>query len=113
MIVLGIALAALALSLFSLARAWVPPQTRGVLELQGRVEDLEFALADVRQRLTKRARAEGADNARGAFKERRAASDTLLEQAAAVVDAAKTARDTGSADVVSMDKASLRALYAL
>jgi hypothetical protein len=104
-----IALAALTLALFALARVYVPPQSRRVMELTERVSDLEWAYERQSERLTKHNRAEGAENARGAFKARRAATDTLLEQAAAVVDAAKTAG--ASADVVPMDKAALRARY--
>jgi hypothetical protein len=107
----GFAIAAVILSLFSLARTWVPPQRRNVADLQGRIEDCEYALADVRDRLTKRARSDGAENARGVFKERRAATDKLLEQAASIVDAAQTAGAAPGAEVFPMDKASLRARY--
>ena len=102
---------ALALSLFSLARAWRPPQTRKVIELTGRVEDLEFAYEQTSQRMTKRARTEGADTARAAHKEKTATTQALLDHARAVVETAQRSGAAPGTEVVPFDKAALRARY--
>jgi hypothetical protein len=113
---LGIATAALALSLFSAWRSIIPPQTRLVATLQGRVEDLEFALADVRDRLTKRARAEGADESRDKLKRKRTVAEQALQEAAAVLEAAQTAGAQASPgpslpDDPAVVKARLRSIH--
>lgn len=78
-----------ALSVLSLIRCYIPPQRRSHLELVGRVEDLEFAHDEVRQRLTKRAKAENMDKARTAHEARAERRDQIESEAAAILDAAK------------------------
>lgn len=89
MIELGIACVALMLSAVALIRSYVPPQTRRVAELTANVADLQHAVDTFGSRLTGWKRAEGMEEARGAFKTRRAASDKLLNEAAAVLEAVK------------------------
>ena len=113
MLDLVVAVIALVVASISLARAWVPPQTRKVLELQGRIEDLEFHADETARRMTKRARSEGAETARAAHVKKSADTAALLEHAREVVNKAQAHQAaTPSADVVPMhDRDALRARF--
>jgi hypothetical protein len=102
---------ALALSVFSLARAWVPPQTRKVIELQGRIEDLEYAAEQTAQRLTRRARSEGAEVARAVHVNKSRDTAALLDHARSVVENAKGTAAAPSHDDPLAIKDALRARH--
>lgn len=86
---LWLAIAALALAVFAVGRAYVPPQTRALLMLTGRVEDLEAAHEDVRERLTRRAKIENVSKARDEKELRAARRDSLEAEALQVLAAAR------------------------
>jgi len=86
---LALSAAALALAFWSLWRSYVPPQTRQVNQLTGRVEDLELAHDDIRQRLTRRAQTENMAKARATHEERAARRDAVEEHAAEIIRTAR------------------------
>lgn len=104
------ACAALGLGAVSLWRCYVPPQSRKVLELTGRVEDLEFGYDETRKRLTMRAARENMATARTASDERRARRDKIEEQAEAIL-AGKNAPAAAPADDPDSIRARLRAQH--
>lgn len=81
--------AAVVLGAVAVYRAFLPPQTRALYLLTGRVEDLEAAHEDLRARLTKRAQRENMDKARSAHEERALRRDQIEAQAAEIIEAAK------------------------
>lgn len=90
LVLLWVSISALAaLNLLALIRCYIPPQHRAYLELVGRVEDLEFAHDEVRQRLTKRAKAENMATARTAHEARSARRDLIETEAAAILEGEK------------------------
>lgn len=88
---LAIALVALVASLVALARAYKPPQARAVAALQGRVEDLEIAFADVRERVTTRERRAQMEHARQVHEAKQRQRSTAEEQAHQIIAAAAAA----------------------
>lgn len=78
-----------ALSVLALIRCYIPPQTHKLLDLLGRVEDLEFAHEEVRHRLTKRAKAENMATARTAHEARSQRRDLIESEAAAILEGEK------------------------
>lgn len=100
----------LALSAVALILAFKPPQQRKVLELRGRVEDLEFAVEETSKRITKRARTEGMEQARVAHEDRRQRQDRIEAEALALINA-KKAGEQGEL-LAGPDDAAKRALRA-
>lgn len=101
-------IAALVASLLALARAYVPPQQRQLHQLTGRVEDLEMAHQDVRERLTKRAKTENMAKARDE-KESRANTRERIELEALRVLAESRAGATPASQPQPLDEAAQRA----
>lgn len=114
MLELGIACAALLLAALALYRAYVPPQQRRVAELTANVADLQESVDDFGRRLTGWKRGAGMEQAREAHKTRRAASDTVLAEAAAVLEAVKAAPAAAQASPPPpLSKEALRAQFGI
>ena len=108
---LWIASAALVLAAVALIRSYVPPQQRRVAELTANVADLQESVDDFGRRLTNWKRAGGVEQAREAYKARRASSDKVLEEAAAVLEAVKAAPQPAAPPPLS--KEALRAQFGI
>lgn len=101
---LWIALVGLALSCLALARAWTPPQQRELWKLIGRVEDLEGAHQDIRDRLTQRAKRENMQKARDVLDSERSNARDLEAEALRVIQEAKA----GQVQEIPLDPAARR-----
>ena len=91
MIELIIASIALVIAAAALIRSYIPPQQRQVADLTAAVADLQYSVETFGNRLTGWKRGDGMEQAREKLKTRRAASDKVLEEAAAVLEAVKGA----------------------
>jgi hypothetical protein len=97
-----------ALAAAALWRAYVPPQTRKVHELEGRIQDLEFAYDELSKRMTKRARTEGLEAAREVHKARSERNDRATEEALRIIEEHKAPGAAGALPSVP-NKIALRA----
>lgn len=84
-----LSIASLVLAALALGRAYVPPQTRAVHDLRGRVEDLEHDGDELHKRLNKRSARENMDKARTAHVEKSERRDRIEEEALAVIERSK------------------------
>jgi hypothetical protein len=100
---------AIALAAAALARAYVPPQSRKVHELEGRIQDLEFAYDELAKRMTRRARTEGLETAREVHKARSERSDRATEEALRIIDEHKAPGAAAAALPSVPNKIALRA----
>lgn len=105
MIELGIACFAVVIAAIALARSYVPPQTRKVMEVEQRVSDLEWGYEQISGRMTKRAREGGMEKAREAYTTRNKAADALAAEALAVLESNKRQ----AAEPAQLDPAAQRA----
>lgn len=106
---LWLSLGGLILACLALARAWIPPQQRELWNLTGRVEDLESAHRDVRDRLTQRAKSENMAKAREVLDEKRRSARDLEAEALQVLEAAKNPPPPQSPPDPAAAKRALRA----
>jgi len=104
---------ALLIAAVALYRSYIPPQTRRVAELTADVADLQHSVDTFGSRLTGWKRSEGMEEARGALKTRRAASDKVLQEAAAVLEAVKGAPPAAQASPPPLSKEALRAQFGI
>lgn len=86
---LWLALGGLILSCLAVARTYLRAPSRELWLLTGRVEDLEQAHADVRDRLTRRAKSENMQKARDALETSRRSARDLEAEALRVIEEAK------------------------
>lgn len=78
--------AALVVALIALCRAYVPPQTRAVRELQSEVADLGADHDALKRHVHKRVRVDQAEGARDAREAKRARQDRLEQEALAIIE---------------------------
>jgi DNA-binding transcriptional MocR family regulator len=88
-IALGIAFFAMVLGAVSYRATRVPPQRALVLQLQARLEEVEHDLASLHDRYAKRQRQADMDKARTAHEERARRRDTIEQEAASIIEAAR------------------------